>query len=159
MKDLSTNPEDRLGIYKRLEEVPDHHRLRQYAEEYVGRDIWAEYVTETDLFGRYDSDRYEQATSRAVTGWKAHVEARGRHHALATPEDVDSWCSTLLESRNQTTVYNLYWTRIADLYDWLRWHTKHPHTYDPFLMAAHEYVESAAGCVWEAKIEQRKKSE
>lgn len=159
MKDLSTNPKDRLGVYKRIEQVPEHHRLRQYTEEYLGRNVWTEYVEETDLFERYHSARYERATIRAVNGWKAHVEARGRQYALATPEDVNTWCATLLDRRNQTTVYNQYWTRLAAFYDWLRWHTKHPHTYDPFLMAAHEYAESAAGRVWDAKIEQRRKSE
>jgi len=155
MRTLSTNPENRLGVYKRLADVPEHHRLRQYRERYTGRDVWAEYVEERDLFERYDSDRYERATTRAVNDWKSHVEARDHHHALSTPEDVNTWCETLCNDRSYRTVYNLYWTRLAAFYEWLHWHTNYPHTYDPFLMAAHEYADSAAGRIWDEKIKQR----
>lgn len=154
MKELSSNPEDRLGVYKCIDGVPTHHRLHQHAEGYRGRDVWKEYVEETNLYGRYDSARFKPATTRAVASWKTHVEERGRHHALATPADVNTWCTELLASRNNRTVYNHYWTRLAAFYEWLRWHTAHPHTYDPFLMAAHEYTDGAAGRVWAGKVKQ-----
>jgi len=159
MKELSTNPEDRLGVYKHIDDLPTHHRLRQYADEYAGRDVWKEYVEETNLYERYSSPRFKPATARAVDSWKTHVEERGRHHALATPADINTWCGELLTDRSNRTVYNLYWTRLATFYDWLRWHTDHPHTYDPFLMAAHEYTDSAAGHVWVGKIGQRRDAE
>lgn len=68
---------------------------------------------------------------------------------------MNIWCETLCTDRNCRTVYNLYWTRLAAFYEWLRWHTNHPHTYDPFLMSANEHTDSAAGRIWEEIIKQR----
>lgn len=143
---------DRLGVYKQISDVPEHHRLEHYEAIYEDRDVWAEYVEETALYEQYESERFEQDTERAAHSWKTHVESQGRHHALARPEDVNTWCSELLRSRVVNTVYNLYWTRIAAFYEWLLWHTDHPHVYDPFLMAAIEYSAGPAGEVWRVKV-------
>lgn len=152
MRELSQNPSDRLGVWKRLDEVPDQQRLHHHSDEYTQRDVWGEYVTETNLYDRYSSERYKSDTRRAIKLWKDHTDDRGHHHALATPDDVNSWCRMLTTRASIMTVYNLYWTRIGEFYDWLRWHVDHPHCYDPFLMAANTFQNDVAGEVWRAKI-------
>lgn len=151
-RELSNDPRNRLGVYKRLEEVPPRYRLRQHADVYRGEDVWETFL-EDHLFPRYPKDRYRQDTRRAGRLWKSHMDDRGRHHALATPEDVDQWCQSLLDQRNVKTVYNHYWVRLERFYDWLLTRTDHPHVYHPFLMAAAEY--ETASRIWEAKVEQR----
>jgi hypothetical protein len=74
---------------------------------------------------------------------------RGRHHALATPADVEAWCSVLVEKKSLATAYN-YWVRIKRFYDWLQWHVDHPHVYDPVLMAV--VAGGAADQIWEQKL-------
>ena len=145
----SKNPEKRMGVYKRLDDVPDHHRLQQYSSTYEGYDMWKEFLSEC-LFERYDSERFKEDARRAGERWKAHVEARGRHHALATPEDVETWCQKLLDRLKIKTAYNSYWIRIERFYTWLQWHREHPHTYQPVLMAAANG--GAAGEIWDEKI-------
>lgn len=104
----SHHPVDRVGIYKRLDEVPEHRRLRRYADAYNGRDVWEEFLTGF-LFERYDSRRFVEDARRAGRRWRSHMDTRGRHHALATPADVEAWCEALLDDLTRKTAYNQYW--------------------------------------------------
>lgn len=151
-RELSEVPADRLGVYKQLEEVPSRYRLTQHAAAYRDKDTWETFLKD-HLFPQYSSDRYQQDTRRAGQLWKEHMVDRGRHHALATPADVDKWCKSLLNKRNVRTTYNHYWVRLERFYDWLLTRTDHPHVYHPFLMAAAKY--ETAGRIWEAKVRSR----
>lgn len=151
-RDLSTDPKDRLGVFKRYEEVPQRYRLYQHQAEYQGRDVWQEFLN-AELLAEEWSDRYEQDVRRAGKLWKEHLESRDTHHALATPEDVETWVSGLLQDRNRETVYLDYWAKLEQFYDWLLYHPDHPHVYHPFLMAAVEG--DAAGDVWQTKVTRR----
>ncbi len=61
---------------------------------------------------------------------------RNRHHALARPEDVEAYIEMMMEINAMRTIYSTYWTHLKQFYDWLLWHTEHPHRYHPVLMAA-----------------------
>ena len=148
----STDPMDRMGVYKRLDEVPDHRRLQQHAEAYADRDVWTTFLTEY-LFERFDSDRFKEDARRAGRYWKEHMAERGRHHALATPADVETWMAALTDRMKLKTAYNQYWVRIERFYWWLQRHTDHPHSYQPVLMAAAEG--GAAGDIWAEKLSRR----
>jgi site-specific recombinase XerD len=124
-----------MGIYKRLADVPDGRRLNQYAAAYDGRDVWDEFLT-MYLFDRFDSERFKEDARRAGRRWESHMDSRGRHHALATPADVDAWCEHLLDTLAIKTAYNQYWVQIERFYSWLQQQRAHPHTYQPVLMAA-----------------------
>lgn len=137
-----------MGVYKSLDDVPRHHRLGHYVESYAGRDVWAEFVEANR--DRYASERSREDSRRIERRWKDHMADRGRHHALARPEDVETWIVWLLDRMKPSTAYNPYWVRLEALYDWLLWHRDHPHVYNPVLMAAAEGP--AAGEVWAEKI-------
>jgi len=64
------------------------------------------------------------------------MSEREAHHALAAPNDVEAWSSGL--DVFQPRHAHRYWRRIRRFYDWLQWHTEHPHVYTPVLMAAAE---------------------
>lgn len=149
---ISTDPRDRLGAFKSLDQVPDQHRLRAYRDTYRDRDVWQEFLT-NHLFETHHSDRFKEDARRAGRYWKDHMADRVRHHALATPDDVETWMETLLDGRTLGTAYNGYWVRIERFYDWLVWHTDHPHLYNPVLMAAAKG--GAASTVWEEKMSRR----
>jgi hypothetical protein len=146
----STDPADRCGVYTALDEVPDTDRLRTYADTYANRDVWTEFC-EAHLFAQYDSERFQHNARRAGEHWIAHCRARERHHALATPTDVESWCAALLAERAVSTAYNQYWVRIERFYTWLQRSCDHPHVYQPVRMAAVEG--DAARTIWREKIE------
>ncbi|MFC6837227.1 hypothetical protein [Halomarina ordinaria] len=78
------------------------------------------------------------------------MAARDRHHALATPADVNTWCEDLLEGRSAKTVYREYWVRVEHFYSWLQSHTDYPHVYHPPLMAVVEC--DASRRIWDAKL-------
>lgn len=140
---ISPNPNNRMGIFKTLTDVPSRYRLYQHAAAYDGEDTYNEYLTEKLLPAYPDAtDKYHESIRRAGRRWKGHMAERGRHHALATPEDVETWCADLLGSLTLDTVCQQYWRRINGFYSWLQAHPDHPHTYHPVLMAVARYPNS-----------------
>lgn len=139
-----------MGVYKRLEAVPTRHRLEQYADAYEGRDTWSTFCRE-HLYQQGSSESFRADVDRTGRHWLSHMESRERHHALARPADVETWCATLVEDddKSLSTAFN-YWVHVRNLYDWLRWHVDHPHVYDPVLMAVAE--DGAAGEIWAQKL-------
>lgn len=147
----STDPRDYMGIYKRLPDVPDRYRLSQYAAAYDGRNVWAEYL-EASLFDRLQSDRSRQDARRVGCQWRDHTSARGRHHALATPGDVETWFADLLDRLALETVYSHRYVWLEGFFSWLQSHTEHPHVYHPVWMAAADSDADATGLLWNYKI-------
>lgn len=148
---LSANPNDRMGVFKSLSEVPQRYRLEQSATAFDGRDAWQEYL-DASLYERYPdaSQQFYDGVDRAGRRWKEHMESRGRHHALATPADVERWCGDLHENASLHTVCHEYWVRIEGFYTWMQGHTDYPHVYHPFWMAVTEYPLSRE--VWNLKL-------
>jgi hypothetical protein len=145
----SRHPGDRIGIYKELEDVPVNRRLSQYESEYENRNVWDEFMANV-LLEQYTSERSVRDAERAGQRWRDYMDARGRHHALATPTDVEAWCQHLVDTLKIKTAYNSYWVRIERFYTWLYWHRSHPHCYNPVVMAAIDG--DASGKIWEEKI-------
>jgi len=141
---------DRLGAYKRLDDVPNRYRLRNHAAAYDGRDVWGEFCQEHE-YSKGESDDFRRKVDRAGERWREFMADRGRHHALATPEDVEEWTAELLAEFTEHTAYK-YWIRVEHFYRWLAWHTKHPHVYRPPLMAVVEF-DGAAAHVWGVKAD------
>ena len=147
------DPQARLGVYKRLADVPDRRRLSSFASMYGGRDVWQEFVEKSEAkVGT--SERFVENIERVERSWKQHMDGCGHHHALATPTDVDMWCADLLDGRAIATVRDNYWLRVERFYRWLLWHTGHPHRYSPALMAA--ATGEAAPLIWESKIDRHR---
>ncbi len=140
-----------MGVYKRLEDIPDHHRLDQYEALFENQDVWSDYVDSQS--NAFDSDHYHATFRKAGQSWKNHLNERGRHHALATPHDVETWVRSLAETRLLRTVRTEYWVRVEEFYSWLQFHTEYPHVYHPVLMAAGQY--ETARAVWMTKFEDR----
>lgn len=149
---ISRDPIDRLGPYKSLGDVPPCHRLSAYADRYRGHDTWGEFVVR-EFFPDNNSYRSKQRARLAGRRWKEHMAGTNRHHALARPTDVETWCASLLEEVTVRTAYQSYWSLVEQFYDWLRWRTDHPHPYNPVLMAAAEYEH--ANRVWTMKMDAR----
>lgn len=142
-------PEDRIGVYKTLKDVPERYRLKQFSDLYRGRDVWQDFCSW--LFERYNSNRFQEDVHRAGRRWKNHVQSCGRHHALATPQDIEEWSQFLVDEYKVKTAYNSYWVRVERFYSWLQWHTDHPHVYHPPRMAAANY--EASSTIWQEKIQ------
>lgn len=144
---MSADPQDRMGVYKHIAQVPDRYRLSNYTAEYEERDAWAEYVNDEIPDDR--GERFFEDTERIERRWKSHMDGRGHHHALATPADVEQWAAWLVDEFSIGHAYDPYWCRLEEFYTYLQWHTNHPHVYNPTLMAAAEHP--AAGRIWDEK--------
>jgi len=145
MAELRT-PLDRLGVFKELSDVPSARRFHQFAAAYDGTDTWAAYRETVEL-----SEGMSEEWARFARRWKAHMDDQGRHHALAQPADVEAWSSNLLDQFSRDRAYQ-HWNVIEGFYEWLKWHTDHPHAYNPFHMAVSE-PDSSAREIWTRKIE------
>lgn len=147
-----TKPEQFAGAFQRFSEIPTRYRLNTYASKYRGKDTWTQYCNEI-LFEEYDSDHMQKTAQKAGRSWLDHMESRGRHHALATPQDADEWCKQLLAGRKRRTCYEQYFVRIYHFYNHLKTSCRHPHLYNPLLLAAIEY--ETARHLWMYRIDTR----
>jgi len=141
------DPHNRIGVFKSLADVPQAYRLQQHANAYVNQEPWVEYV-ESELTEASEAVLYEAGL--VEDDWKDYMNQQGRHYALATPADVEAWCKELLDRMAPKRAYNPYWVRLQDFYDYLLWHTEHPHLYHPPLMAAG--TDEAAQRIWKEKL-------
>lgn len=137
----------RMGVYKRLADVPDRYRLAQHTAAYADRDVWQEFC-EAAEYDQGSSEHYYNEVDRIGQRWADHMAERDRHHALAQPADVTVWCEHLLDKHSLRRAYD-HWVRIERFYRWLQWHADYPHVYNPVLMAAVDG--GAAAHVWAKK--------
>ncbi len=144
-----SEPDRLLGVYRTLGDVPDRHLLRNHEEAYAGRDVWGEWA-ESEVLPDCGAGGAE-LVRRHGRRWKEHMVGR-RHHALATPADVDAFCAGPLASNAGRTAAE-YFRRLVDFYDHLRTSTEHPHVYSPVLMAA--AGDGPAADMWETAREER----
>ena len=149
---LST-PEHYAGGFQHFDEIPERYRLETYAAQYRGADTWEKYVEEV-LLEEHDSKRIRTTVRLAGSSWTEHMQRRGRHHALASPKDVAEWCNTLLKDKVEKTCYEYYFLRIYDFYDHLKFSHRHPHLYNPLLLAAIDY--DAPHRIWMVRVHRRR---
>lgn len=138
---VSDDVTDRLGVFKTLAEVPEEYRLCRHDRLFAGRDAYAAWETEN-----IDAEWALKESGRVERRWKSHMEARGRHHALATPADVEAFLADLADDVQIERVYTPYWLFLKRFYHWMAWHTDYPHRYNPVLMACVEH--STSEQVW-----------
>ena len=147
-----SDPKSRMGIYKTLDEVPDRYRLHRFSAAYQGEDTWQEFAEQQE-YPRV-SEKQQTEVDRAGDHWKAFMAERERHHALATPEDVEAWCADLLAGKSLRRSHD-YFLRVRRFYDWLQDDAQHDHRHHPVLIAANEG--EAAHRIWRYKIRQTRK--
>lgn len=148
-----TTPEEYAGAFQHYDEIPTRYRLETFAGQYRDDDTYDRYVQDV-LLADNDSKRLRASAKRARFSWFEHMEKRGRHHALATIDDAGTWCRKLMNAdRTARTCYEYYYNRIYMFYDYLKSHHKHPHLYNPLLLAATEY--DAAREIWMFRINRR----
>lgn len=145
-----------MGAYTSLSAVPDRYRLSNHSAGYKGRNVWKEFCVEYE-YAQGDHERYEEEVDRVGDCWCDFMNNRSRHHALARPADIEAWCVELREEK-ALSVRRVadYWLRVHRFYDWLMWHTEHPHLYDPSLMAV--VNGGIAGEVWAHRTERTREA-
>lgn len=152
----SLNPEDRLGVYKSLSDVPQRYRLENYAKVYEGEDVWQRFCEEFE-YEHATYDRYERQLDIMGQKWKEFMAGQNRHHALATPDDIEAWCRELRVEQNKTLRrMHDHWLRIDRFYRWLQWHVEYPHVYRPPLMAV--LLDGHCAEAWRYKAEQNQRA-
>lgn len=129
---------NKAGVYKTIDDVPHHHRIRTHTDRYQGRDMWREY--DLAVASVHPDERNYSPSERSK--WENHMQRRGRHYAVAEPDDVTAWTEFVREDIAEATRVN-YTKRIFRFYRWLMWHTDHPHRYNPFVLAANTHDPTA----------------
>ena len=148
----ATDPQTYMGVFKYHDEVPDRYRLAHHTAAYDGRDVWGEWL-EDDLFENISSKRDRRLARNVGAEWATHCSDRGRHPALARPDDVETWFTQMLDELAIETVYSKRYIRLERFFSWLQSHAEHPHLYHPVWMAAATYDDGATGRLWKHKID------
>lgn len=139
---VSTKIEERLGVFKSIDDVPSRYRFEAFAQSIKQKDVWAEWNAQ------HSDTEWKQNESRRVRNrWEEHLEPIDRHHALATPQDVNAYVEELQDEMQLERVYKPYWLFLKRFYHWLMWNTEYPHRYNPVLMASANYPASRE--VWD----------
>ena len=146
---IREDPLDNLGVFKSITEVPDRYHLSTFSMQFEGRDAWAEWMEaeKNDLAASTRKYKY----GRAEKLWKSHMEACGRHHALANPSDVESFLADQLDQVQKETVWNTRYDQLYQFYNWLTFNADYPHVYNPVLMAA--VNGEAAREMWDYRVQ------
>lgn len=148
-----TQPEQFAGPFQHYCDIPPRYRLETYTGDYQNRPTWQRYCEDV-LFEAHNSEYMRDKARKASDSWKSHMHHEGRHHALATPAQANRWCRHLLEGdRSRRTCYEHYFVRIYQFYDHLKTSCRHPHLYNPLLIAAIEF--EPARYLWQYRIDQR----
>jgi hypothetical protein len=162
MTDLA-DPDSRLGVFKRFEDVPGDRRLGNFEATYRDRDVFTEWAEST---GQFDyAERKVDNVKRTWRFWCEHMAEQGRHPVCPDPEHVETFFRRLFDgefgrntwssSRTPCTVYLEYYTVLNDFFQWLVYRTDHEHTYNPVGMAMATYRDGASGEVWAERMNQR----
>jgi hypothetical protein len=134
---IPKKPAYRAGIYKEIESVPEHRRLRNYQTRFEGYDCWWEYLESNDLIDPSDSRGHKLTIERHERRWKKFIESQGRHHALCSPQDASEYATHLFDDHDLSMATAVgYWCQIERFYRWMFHRTDFPHSYHPFVMAA-----------------------
>ena len=148
-----TTPEQYAGVFQQYDSIPARYRLETYSGHYRDENTWNRYCEQV-LFERFDSDYIRKSARRAGDSWLNHMTGEESHHALATPKHVDCWCDKLLnKDRNRRTCYENYFVRIYNFYEYLKSSYRHPHHYNPLLLAAIEF--ETTRYIWLYRVESR----
>lgn len=147
-------PEQYAGAFQAYEDIPQRYRLETFEGHYRNDETWERFVEEV-LLEDHDSKRRRKTADLAGASWLEHMGRRDRHHALAQPRDVESWCQSLLEDKVPKTCYEYYFIRVHDFYDHLRCSHRHPHLYNPVLIAAIQ--NDAARKIWMVRVNHRER--
>jgi len=149
-----TTAEGHAGIFHSYSDIPARYRLDTYTSHYENEETLTWYLNNI-YYPRYApvSDHMERVVERVSKSWMDHMANQGRHPALATPEDVDQWCKSRLESCSAKTCYTTYFQRIYNFYEYLKADYRHPHLYNPLLVAAIEY--DTANRIWRFRVKLR----
>lgn len=128
----SRDPNDRIGVFKQLADVPHEYRFEQLVVEYEGRDLWDEFLA-TELFPANNSYQTKQTSRPVGWRWENHIAHRGRHHALARPSNVKTYDDLFLQRKARYP-----WLLDTRAWDALNTHDLRVQAGDPAL--AHEAI-------------------
>jgi len=149
---ISKNPETRSGLYRHIDDVPAHSRLRNYSSRFEQRDSWSRYLEAENIRREDHSENYLAQIERRGKRWKTFCSDRDVHHALCSPADSERYATYLLEEYSISRVTaSDYWAGIERFYRWMFHHAEYPHRYNPFVMAA--IHDSLCEQLWQIAVE------
>lgn len=138
-----------LGVFKRVEDVPDRYYLPNFETEIDAEECWDAFDAE-ELEGlSFHQRRY--VYGKAWREWSVYCDAHDVNPALANPQDIEAH---LAEQRAQVnklkTVHDARFRPLLRWYRWMLFHTDYPHRYNPVVMAV--LLGDSTHDVWQTRL-------
>lgn len=129
------DPREHLGVFASLDDVTPRYRLSRLEADYEGVDVYADFLqtlVNVEELGDYQRKYTYEALERR---WKDHMAETGRHHALPTPGDVETFFHNQAEQVGMKTLYGKRYVPLNRFFEWLWLHPNYEHAYNPVLLA------------------------
>jgi hypothetical protein len=139
-----------LGVFKRIESVPDRYLLSNFTADVEADAAWNAFIAD-ELADSTEHTR-ETVYGGAYRRWCEYCDQHGAHAALADPADVEGWLAYEVETHNRTmkTAHDLQFRPLFRWYRWMAFHTDYPHRYQPTIMAV--LLGGVAHDVWKTRM-------
>lgn len=141
-----------LGVFKRVEDVPDRYYLGNFISEVDAEDAWKHFEVKK-LEGVSDHTR-EYVYGKAWREWTAYCDEHGVHPALGDPQDIESHLAEQWAEMGK--LKSLHDARFRPIFRWYRWmqfHIDYPHRYNPVVMAV--LLSGVTSDIWETRLYDR----
>lgn len=124
-----------LGVYKRIEDVPDRYYLMNFETDVDADAAWEAFCD--DKLANITNQTREKVYGGAYRRWCEYCDRHDVHPALADPADIEGWLAYEVESHSSTmkAAHDLQFRPIFRWYRWMTFHTEYPHRYQPTIMA------------------------
>jgi len=144
--DYPLMPEQWVGVYKTIDDVPGDYRLDGTADEEAlaarDRDAFEHFLCSLeDVSESYKDKRYR----KGYREFREFVGERGRNPLCATPADVEAFVTAARNGEfsgpgydeiKWSTVVFVYFRPIVRAFDWFVSRVDYPHVYNSVLMAS-----------------------
>lgn len=142
--DLPTRnlPEEWVGIYKTVDDVPGKYRLRKFESELdaADEDPFDAYLAARDDLSDWSRNHKH---GKAYRDFSKFMRDRGKHPACPTPDDVCDFFERVrngewsnVKERELRTVHATYGAPLKVAFAWFVSRVDYPHVYNPIIMAA-----------------------
>jgi hypothetical protein len=145
-----------LGVFKRLEDVPDRYRAERRAPDLDAEEAWDAFKRDKGVY-EYTEHTQKYKYGKAWRQWVEYCDDSGLNPVFASPHDVESFLSAEMEDiSTYKTGHDLRFRPLFMWYRWMQWDVDYPHLYNPMVMAV--LLGGTTARIWRTRLYDREEN-